>query len=495
MLKYIDYINEITLWWKRTENMPLSATFCLYLDGTRIGDTKKTFYRLSGLQADTEYTVALYTGDGDAKVLLDEIRVTTRAEKKIVDFTKLSYYKNDGVITKQLQRALDELKESEILYFPKGEYVTGALDIHSNSELYLDDGAILHGTDNLDDYLPKIKSRFEGIEMECYRSLLNIGRLNHKDDYTTKNVVIRGKGTIAGGGKTLALNTIEKERELLKEFMQANPELVDSCETVDTIPARRRGRLINMSNCQNVVLSGLELKNGPAWNVHFIYSKDIITENCRFFSDGVWNGDGWDPDSSTDCAIFDCFFNTGDDCVAIKSGKNPEGNIINRPTKNIYVFSCSGVSGHGIAIGSEMSGGIENVYVWDCDFEKSCYGVQIKSSEKRGGYLKNIHFNNCSFPCILIVSVDYNNDGESANVLPTFDGFYFEDLRLTGISVMRERRRKCCAIDLSGINERARLQNVYLKNIQIQDSDKEIDEEIKLKLIKSISIENVTITR
>ena len=142
-------------------------------------------------------------------------------------------------------------------------------------------------------------------------------------------------------------------------------------EKPDTIPGRMRPRLLNISNCHNVVISGLRLENGASWNVHMVYSDHIVTNNCRFYSEGVWNGDGWDPDSSSNCTIFDCIFCTEDDSVAIKSGKNPEGNMINRPCENIRIFDCKSEFGHGITIGSEMSGGIRNVKIWDCDLSRS----------------------------------------------------------------------------------------------------------------------------
>lgn len=492
MVCTIPFSDKITIWWMKKDCK--EHQYRIYLNDEKAGETSQTFYRLENLQPNTEYTVtvACFSKQGE-ETLVKKVKCTTLPKKTWVDITRLSYFTGKGVITSELQRALDELKADEVLYFPKGVYLTGALNIHSNSELYLDEGAVIKGSENVDDYLPKIKSRFEGIEMECYRSLMNIGTLNHKDGYTTKNVIIRGRGAIDGGGKTLAWNVVEKEKILLKDFMEANPELVASCETSYTIPARRRGRLINISNAEHVILSGVEMRNGPSWNVHFVYSNDIITEGCTIYSSDVWNGDGWDPDSSTNCAIFDCLFNTGDDCVAIKSGKNPEGNIINRPTKNIYVFSCSSVSGHGIAIGSEMSGGIENVYVWDCDFTKACFGVHLKSSPKRGGYVKNIFIEDSIFCKIQIGPVDYNDDGESANALPVFRNIYFRNLTLTTQSIMREKKERCKAIEIRGFDENEQIKNMHLENIKICCKAEELSDNFKVELVDKLQVSNVGI--
>lgn len=128
-------------------------------------------------------------------------------------------------------------------------------------------------------------------------------------------------------------------------------------------PARCRGRLINISNAERVVISGIHCADGPSWNIHMVYSRSIWTHHCRISSRGIWNGDGWDPDSSENCILFDTVFDTDDDMVAIKSGKNPEGNVVRRSSHRIRVFDCIARGGHGIAIGSEVSGGISDIAI------------------------------------------------------------------------------------------------------------------------------------
>ncbi len=162
------------------------------------------------------------------------------------------------------------------------------------------------------------------------------------------------------------------------------------------------------------------------------YSDHVVTHGCHIVSEGVWNGDGWDPDSSTNCVLFDTQFSTGDDMVAIKSGKNPEGNRIGRPTKHIRIFGCSSDQGHGIAIGSEMSGGIEDVRIWDCDVSHSRNGINIKSTVKRGGYVRDVSVRDCVVAAVCIHSVTYNDDGEPAGEVPILEGFRFERLAILG---------------------------------------------------------------
>ncbi len=445
-INYITTSDSITLFWEKPERLPEKFVYRIFCEGKQSGETEKTHYTLHDLTAETAYRieVKLYTitddkkacnGGQDTCLSSEEIMIKTTRTKTLIDITKAPYFAvGDGqtMNTEAIQRAIDGCKETEAVYIPAGVFMTGALRLHSDMELYLEKDAVLQGTDRLEDYLPKIKSRFEGTEMECYSSLLNMGELDHESGYNCRNVVIRGKGTIASGGVTLAKRVIVFERERLKEYLASLGDKINECESKDTIPGRMRPRLINISNSQNIVLSGLTLKNGASWNVHMIYSDNVVTNNCTFYSEGVWNGDGWDPDSSTNCTIFDCNFFTEDDCVAIKSGKNPEGNVINRPCKHIRIFDCISSFGHGIIIGSEISGGIEDIKIWDCDVKASLCGIEIKGTKKRGGYVRNIHIRDCKTSKIMLHSVGYNDDGIPAKTPPVFEDCLYENIEVGG---------------------------------------------------------------
>lgn len=403
------------------------------------------FYNFGGrgtnLKSETEYHIKVEEVNENNDILFSNVICTSKRKNRI-DITTAPYNAigNGNVLnTTALQKAINDCTEEDCVYIPEGVFLTGALNLHSNMELYIEKGGVLQGTTNLNDYLPKIKSRFEGTEMLCYRSLINMGQLNRNGGYSCENVSIRGGGKIYGGGKSLADNTIAFETEQLKEFLKINAEYVASCENKDTIPGRSRGRLINMSNCKNIVLSNITCGFGPAWNIHMIYSRDIVTYNCKIESSGVWNGDGWDPDSSENCTIFSTEFFTHDDGIAIKSGKNPEGNIVNKPTRNIKIFDCFGR--HGIAIGSEVSGGIDGVYIWDCSYCDSL-GITIKTTTKRGGYIKNIKVKDCTMAGITVMTnLEYNNDGEAAETVTKLKNFEFDNLVLYAEFINRKEER------------------------------------------------------
>ncbi len=438
--------SSITVWWQKPENAP--ARYEVALNGKLRAVTEKTHCTIEGLAADTDYAVHVCGLSAQAH---------TRPAFQRIDVTARPYWaKGDGetLNTHLLQRAIDECPEDGFLYFPRGVYMTGALRLHSHMAIYLDEGAVLQGTDEIADYEPRIPSRFEGLEMMCYSSVLNLGHMDHNAGANCEDVLIYGHGTIASGGRTLARRIVEDERIRMAEYLRELGDQVKEYENTDTLPGRVRPRLINMSNCRNIRISGLTLANGASWNVHMIYSSGITTDHCTFRSENVWNGDGWDPDSSEDCTLFACQFFTGDDAVAIKSGKNPEGNVINRAARRICVFDCVSAYGHGVTIGSEMSGGVEDVRIWDCDLEKAVYGIEIKGTKKRGGYVRNVHMRDCRVARVLMHAVGYNDDGIGAKTPPRFTDCTFENVTISGRYMNRNSEIvECPAVEIVGFEE------------------------------------------
>lgn len=499
MTNKIIFEDEICLWWDRLTQLPEKGKYAVFLDDVLQGTTPTTHFEMYNVLPKTSYLVRLEMWDeaDNSLCVLEETTVVTPEKKEKLDVTKAPYFaKGDGVTmnTSALQKAFDDCRENQAVYFPAGVFLTGSLRLHSDMELYLDEGATLQGSEKVEDYLPKIKSRFEGTEMMCYSSLLNMGEMDNNAGYNCKNVILRGKGTICGGGKALLQNTVDVEFALREEELAPLKGTMDEFIRTNVLPGRARGRLVNVSNSENVIMSGLTFKNGPAWNVHMIYSNQIVTKNCKFFSHGVHNGDGWDPDSSTNCTLFGIYFCTGDDCVAIKSGKNPEGNIINKPCENIRVFDCYAENGHSCSIGSEMSGGVNNVWFWDCDFRNTCFGIQVKGTKKRGAYVTNLEVYNCISPRILVWAVGYNDDGDSAGCPPIFKNYRFEKLTLTCKIVIKcDEPPVCPAIDLIGFDENEyAISNVYFKDITIQRQEVQPTQMIDIKYVKNVTFENIT---
>ena len=493
----ISTSDSISLYWNKEEDIPEDSLYGLFMDGNLVGTTKKTHYTFEHLKEACDYQVqVVIDGPQSSRCFSEALTVRTLPKKNRIDITKPPYLAvGDGktMNTDKLQRAIDDCGQNEMVYIPEGVFLTGALRLHSDMELYLEEGAVLQGTEQVDDYLPRIPSRFEGIEMECYSSLLNLGYMDHNGGYNCCNVVIRGKGTIRSGGRVLARNVIESEKERLKDYLHSLGDKIKDYEKADTIPGRVRPRLVNMSNCQNILLTGVSLENGASWNVHMIYSDQIVTHNCTFRSEGVWNGDGWDPDSSTNCTIFNCVFHTGDDSIAIKSGKNPQGNKINRPSEHIKIFDCYSACGHGFTIGSEMSGGINDVAIWDCDVSHSLCGIEIKGTKKRGGFVRNVSVRNCATARILFHSVDYNNDGIGAPVPPVFEHCLFDGIKISGEYYGEDNQWHACRpIELCGFDECGYyVKDIVFSNIKIRGTNTKGDQTIALKYCENITFKNI----
>lgn len=497
MIASVSYSHSVVLYWDLPDEYQKGDIFKVTASGKTLAETEACHVEIRGLLPKTEYNFELSLCKSGAEHPIDSLLCTTECVRTVIDVTKAPYFAvGDGktLNTAAIQRAIDDCGVGECVLIPRGDFMTGSLFLHSNMELRLEEGAILHGTERVSDYEPKIKSRFEGIEMMCYAALLNVGNLDREAGVTCRNVRITGKGTVMGGGINLAKNVIAVEQVLLADYIKSLGEKVKECENSMTIPGRPRPRLINMSCADGVLISGIEIAHGASWNVHMIYSNDIVTHGCTFRSEGVWNGDGWDPDSSTNCTIFDCEFFTGDDAVAIKSGKNPEGNIIARPSRHIRVFDCVSHFGHGITIGSEMSGGVEDVRIWNCDMKNSFYGVEIKATKKRGGYVRNVRVRYSNLARVLMHSVGYNDDGEGSPDVPVFEDCRFENLTLKALKYGKnEIHEPCEAINLAGFDVPGHeIKRVVFKDIVIDSGESRV-QTLLLQLCEGLTLENVTV--
>jgi len=161
--------------------------------------------------------------------------------------------------------------------------------------------------------------------------------------------------------------------------------------------AHLRPQFIQFNRCENVLLEGITITNSPFWTIHPYLSKNIVIRNIKVYAHGH-NNDGVDPEMSQNVLIENCVFDQGDDAIAIKSGRNPEGWRLKTPSKNIVIRNNTVKNGHQlVAIGSELSGGIENVFINNCsvvDGAKLNHLLFIKTNERMGGYVKNIHVSN-----------------------------------------------------------------------------------------------------
>lgn len=528
--------SSIAVMWDKPEDYDEITEYEVYINDKLAGitDESETFYTAEDLAPGTEYKITVKSKSGSYESAASEaVKAKTDDIGVVRDVTMLPYNaKGDSITldTASIQKAIDDCNPQDIVLLPEGKiFLCGALDLKSNMTFEIN--GVLLGSDNPKDYektlmgfqenytsgisegliytkeAPKrlIWSRVEGWEQYSYRSLINIGYLSENTDYSRannyvcENVKIIGTGIIkgcadeawayyppsSGNATKLAIN----EGDSADEFY----DILNSSTNENDIRRRIRGRLINVSNAQNVYIKGVALSNPPFWTMHMIYSDSITTNGVSFQTKGLANGDGWDPDSSTNCIIFDCNFDTGDDCIAIKSGKNPEGNRIGRPSKNIKIIGCRSNGGHGVAVGSEMSGGVDGVYVRDCCISNSNYGIEFKANKDRGGYIKNVYVQDCTVDQILIHSVTYNADGAPADTLPEFSDFYFDRIKVIGYYARNDVWLDN-VIQISGFTSENGVDS-FVRNIHFNDivlgTENNIEQSILLQRCKDIYFNNV----
>ncbi len=436
---------SITLLWEPPGGPHDSIFYQVYQDTKLITTTDKTFYTITNLTPGKTYSFYIRVQDssGNLSLTSNEIVHSTKVKGKIYNILDYAAI-GDGVTknTEAIQKAIDACTPGDSVYIPSGIFVSGALFLKSDVTLYIEKGGVLKGSTDPEDYRPFILNRYSGWEMETYSSLINAGALNHDDSYNVTNLSIRGEGVIFGGGAELGNAMLEAEGYF------------------------SRGRLICLMNCKNVNIQGLTIENSPSWTIHYIYSKNVSLHDLTIVSRGVRNGDGIDPDSSEDSYIFNCTITTSDDCIAIKSGKNPEGNRIAKPTKNVFVSHCQ-FNGHGMSIGTEMSGGVSNVIVRDCKIMKEdLNGLQIKVPKERGAYVRNVRVENCTISQInIITETSYNVGYEPAPEIPIINDIEFVNLDMSNAVKGKP------AILINGYEDyNENISNILFKDIVVADS-------------------------
>lgn len=319
--------------------------------------------------------------------------------------------------TEAFAKAMDALskKGGGTLNVPFGVWLTGPIVFKSNINLHLEEGALVLFTPDFDAY-PLVTTVFEGLDTRRCQSPIS-GR-------NLENIAITGKGSINGSGqawrqlkrekvtaaqwkKTISAGGIVKSdcwypsvKSLRgSEISDMNvPRTLATEAQWDSIKDFLRPVMINFIECKNVLLQGIVLENSPAWNLHPLMCENVIIDGI--FSRNLayaQNGDGLDLESCKNTIIVNSLFDVGDDGICIKSGKDADGRKRGRPTENVIVDNCKVFQGHGgFVVGSEMSGGVRNISVSNCQFLGTDVGLRFKSTRGRGGIVENIYIRDIS---------------------------------------------------------------------------------------------------
>ena len=308
--------------------------------------------------------------DNEYKRIEQSIKAPTFPER---DFVITKYGAKTGNTAAKNQKAINKAilacskKGGGRVIVPAGTYLTGAITLLSNVNLVVEKDAKLQFVFEPDLY-PVVPTRWEGLD--CH----NVSPCIYA--YKQQNIAVTGEGTIDGGGSKEtwwqwtgvpyfggAPDKLPNQRSGTRaRLLKQAEDGVDMNERIFTKNDGLRPQLINFNQCENILLEDLTLLRSPFWVIHPLLSKNITVRGMKIINDGP-NGDGCDPESCDGVLIENCYFNTGDDCIAIKSGRNRDGRLWDRPSENIIIRNCEMKNGHGgVVIGSEISGGCRNVY-------------------------------------------------------------------------------------------------------------------------------------
>jgi polygalacturonase/lysophospholipase L1-like esterase len=349
---------------------------------------------------------ALSVEKKNRKVTINEVKLKAPFELpaiKLPDFSKCQKLnitdfgaikgdkeKTSAAIAKAIDKA--NAMGGGVVVIPEGEWLTKTIHFKSNVALHLDKGAVLLFSDDPTDYLPAVRSSWEGLECYNYSPLIYA--------LECANIAITGEGEIKA-----KMDVWEKWFARPSAHMESVKRLYNWAWNYKPVAERQmvndtshlRPHFIQFNRSENILLEGIHITNSPFWTIHLYLAKNVVIRNVQVYAHGH-NNDGVDPEMSQNVLIENCTFDQGDDAIAIKSGRNPEGWRLKTPSKNIVIRNNTVKNGHQlVAIGSELSGGIENVFIDKCtvvDGAKLNHLLYIKTNERMGGYVKNIYASN-----------------------------------------------------------------------------------------------------
>ena len=346
------------------------------------------------------------------------------------------------------------------------DFYTGPITLKSNVNLHVEEGATLRFSTDQSLYFPAVLTRWEGID--CYNAKPLIYA------YGETNIAITGKGTIDAQGDPdnwwyMSAGRFKKEngkptqadggrRRLL--FLGENQEPIH--KRIFTPEEALRPQMVNLYRCTRVLIEDVTLRNSPFWAIHPLMCESLIVRGVTVEGNGP-NGDGCDPESCRNVLIENCYFNTGDDCIAIKSGRNADGRRWNIPSENIIVRGCTMKNGHGgVVIGSEISGGYKGLYVEDCHMDSPNLDrvIRIKTSTCRGGtiedvFVRNITVGQCK-EAVLRINLKYEMREEcERGYIPTVRNVWMDNVTSNGSKY---------GVLIDGLDESENVYNINVSN-------------------------------
>ena len=287
-----------------------------------------------------------------------------------------------GMSTRRIQRAIDRVNRrgGGTVVIPKGVWQTGRISLKSNVNLHLSDGAELHFSGMIKDYLPVVFTRDEGVELYSLGALIYANGQEH--------IALTGKGRIISPDDQCEIYLQNSDDPLDEVLTHELPDRIyDGHDGGHVfIP-----KAFSPINCRDVFVEGVTFENRLYWNIVPQYCQQVVIRGCTVSSWGHGRTDGVDIDSSTDVLVEYCALDNQDDCFTLKSGRGEDGRRVNRPTERVEIRRCLALRGMGgIVFGTEIAGGVRDVYLHDCIFQGTNHAVRFKTRRPRGGFVENV---------------------------------------------------------------------------------------------------------
>lgn len=339
---------------------------------------------------------------------------------------------------------------------PAGTWLSGPIHFKSNVNLVLEENAVISFSDHPEEYLPAVMTSWEGLECYNYSPLVYA--------FECENIAISGKGTLQP-----RMEFWSKWFPRPAPHLNALKELYTMASTNVPVVERQmakgennlRPHLIHFNRCSNVLLEDFTIRNSPFWTIHLYMCNGGIVRKLNVKAHGH-NNDGVDLEMSRNFLVEDCVFDQGDDAVVIKAGRNQDAWRLNTPCENIVIRNCTILNGHALlAIGSEMSGGVRNIYMHNCSAPKSVDRFFfIKTNHRRGGFIENIFMENVSSgKTMRLLEIDTDVLYQWKNLVPTYEE------RITRIEGIYMKNVTCDSTD--GVYEIKGDARLPVKNVRI----------------------------
>ena len=358
---------------------------------------------------------------------------------------------------------------------PAGTWKTGPIHLKSNVNLHLDEGAVLDFSVDYNDYLPVVYGYRAGIRVYCASHFIYA--------YKCHNIAVTGKGKLLGNGS--AWWDMAQNAPGMTELQKKNKERVDvSMRVYDTRESGVRAEFLQFVECENVLVEGVAFEDSPSWTVHPVMCRNVVIRGISIKNPfKAPNTDGIDIESCKCVLVEDCYIDTGDDVICIKSGRDEDAWEHMLPCEDVLVRRCRGIGGcGGAALGSETSAGVRKILFEDCVFDKARWGIRVKTRASRGNVIENVFFKNIIIKDSMIIGIDivmeyldcmeklhYNDpmysDAKTVesrdNHIPDIKGIYFENVKSLGSPL---------GLQIIGIKG-YEMKSIYFKNCYIESDN------------------------